>query len=216
MNKATADNQNDVSHPLHYTWVFWFMHRVPGAKITNYEDSMKRIAQFSTASRRKKRNAQMSRMRLSSASMIFTIEDFWAVYSHLRRPFELPTVSDYHLFKYGVRPVWEDGANINGGKWIVRLKKGLASRYWENLVLAIIGDQFEVKDEICGAVLSIRSSEDIISVWNKTALNNRINLRIRDTIKRVLALPSETVMEYKSHNDALRDRSSFRNTDVFR
>lgn len=38
------------------------------------------------------------------------------------------------MFRQGVRPVWEDAANINGGKWIVRLKKGLASRYWENLV----------------------------------------------------------------------------------
>lgn len=46
-------------------------------------------------------------------------------------------------------------------------------------VLAIIGEQFDVNDEICGAVLSIRSSEDIISVWNKTSSNARINLKIR-------------------------------------
>lgn len=38
----------------------------------------------------------------------------------------------------------------------------------------------------------------------------------RDTIKKVLSLPADTVMEYKSHNDALKDRSSFRNTDIFR
>lgn len=46
-------------------------------------------------------------------------------------------------------------------------------------LLAIVGEQFDVGDEICGAVLSIRSSEDIISVWNKTAANGRINLKIR-------------------------------------
>ena len=28
----------------------------------------------------------------------------------------------------------QDTMNVNGGKWIVRLKKGLASRYWESLV----------------------------------------------------------------------------------
>lgn len=83
-------------------------------------------------------------------------------------------------------------------------------------MLAIIGDQFDVDDEICGAVLSIRGSEDIISVWNKTSSNGKINLKIRDTIKRHLNLPAETTMEYKTHNDALRDKSSFRNTDVFR
>ncbi|RHZ79232.1 hypothetical protein Glove_150g30 [Diversispora epigaea] len=179
-------------HPLHFTWVFWFMHRIPGSKILNYESSMKKIAAFSS------------------------IEDFWAVYSHLRRPHELPNISDYHLFKQGVRPVWEDDTNINGGKWIVRLKKGLASRYWESLVMAVIGDQFDVGTEICGAVLSIRSSEDILSLWNQSAHEGRINLKIRDTMKRVLNLPSETIMEYKTHNDALKDNSSFRNTDVFR
>ncbi|CAG8470702.1 2925_t:CDS:2 [Paraglomus brasilianum] len=179
-------------HPLHFTWVFWFMHRAPGSKITNYEQSMKKIAAFSS------------------------IEDFWAVYSHLRRPHGLPNISDYHLFKQGVRPVWEDVTNINGGKWIVRLRKGLASRYWESLVMAVIGDQFDVGTEICGAVLSIRSSEDILSLWNQSAREGRINLKIRDTMKRVLNLPPDTIMEYKSHTDAMKDNSSFRNTDVFR
>lgn len=67
------------------------------------------------------------------------------------------------------------------------MKKGLASRYWESLVLAIIGEQFDVEDEICGAVLSIRSSEDIISVWNKTSSNGRINLKIRSASNKLYA-----------------------------
>lgn len=37
-------------HPLHFTWVFWFMHRPPGAKILNYESSMKKIAAFASVS----------------------------------------------------------------------------------------------------------------------------------------------------------------------
>ncbi|GJJ69518.1 translation initiation factor 4E [Entomortierella parvispora] len=194
---ASSGQQQQLStgseiHPLHFNWVFWFMHRAPGSRILNYESAMKRIASFGS------------------------VEDFWAVYSHLRRPHELPHVSDYHLFKQGVRPVWEDATNINGGKWIVRLKKGLASRYWENLVMAVIGDQFDVGTEICGAVLSIRGGEDILSLWNQSAHEGRINLKIRDTMKRVLNLPADTIMEYKTHNDALKDNTSFRNTDVFR
>jgi hypothetical protein len=31
--------------------------------------------------------------------------------------------------------------NMNGGKWIVRLKKGLASRYWESLVSFLLMTQ---------------------------------------------------------------------------
>jgi translation initiation factor 4E len=38
----------------------------------------------------------------------------------------------------------------------VCLKKGLANRCWENLILAILGEQFMVGEEICGAVISVR------------------------------------------------------------
>jgi Eukaryotic initiation factor 4E len=51
---------------------------------------------------------------------------------------------------------WQDEANHAGGKWIIRLKKGLASRCWENLILAMLGEQFMVGEEICGAVISVR------------------------------------------------------------
>uniref|UniRef100_A0A8C4QWP0 Eukaryotic translation initiation factor 4E family member 2 n=1 Tax=Eptatretus burgeri TaxID=7764 RepID=A0A8C4QWP0_EPTBU len=109
-----------------------------------------------------------------------------------------------------------DEANKNGGKWIVRLRKGLASRCWENLILAMLGEQFMVGEEICGAVVSIRFQEDIISIWNKTASDHATTSRIRDTLRRVLNLPPNTVMEYKTHTDSIKDNSSFRNTELFR
>ena len=99
----------------------------------------------------------------------------------------------------------------------MRLKKGLASRYWEEVILALIGCQFTgiPSDEVCGAVVSIRYSEDIVSVWNKT--NDReITDRLRDGIKRVLQLPGFVHMEYKPHETSLADKSSFRNTQVWK
>ena len=109
------------------------------------------------------------------------------------------------------RPVWEDAVNINGGKWIVRLKKGVADRIWEDIVMAIIGDQFDecnvpsVVDgtseereedelngsgkilsmssnsdpEICGCTLSVRESEDILSIWNKDGTDSKVRQKIR-------------------------------------
>jgi translation initiation factor 4E len=73
------------------------------------------------------------------------------------------------------RPVWEDPLNLPGGKWIVRLRKGVADRIWEDLVLALIGDQFagvaqpheDAWPEICGCTISVRQNEDILSVWNR-------------------------------------------------
>lgn len=46
-------------------------------------------------------------------------------------------------------------------------------------LLAIIGEQFIVGNEICGAVISIRGSEDIISLWNRTASDSTITIGIR-------------------------------------
>lgn len=134
-------SQPDI-HPLKNVWVVWY--RSPGNKFQDYEKSTQKIAYFGT------------------------VEEFWCVYSHLRRPNNLPHVSDYHLFKKGIRPVWEDKENKKGGKWNIRLRKGVSTRYWEDLVLAIVGDQFgDAGEDLCGAVLSIRGNEDVLSVWTR-------------------------------------------------
>lgn len=109
---------------------------------------------------------------------IATAEDFWKVYVHLKRPSTLPTVSDYHFFREGIRPVWEDEENKRGGKWIIRLKKGVSDRYWEDLLLNMVGDQFfDAGSEICGAVVSVRSNEDVISIWTKFDGGKNIKIR---------------------------------------
>jgi len=118
------------------------------------------------------------------------------------------------MFKKGIKPVWEDTANCKGGKWILRLKKGLSSRIWENLLLAIIGEQFLVGNEILGCVCSVRNQEDIISLWNKTADSQPIINRIRDTMRRLLNLPANAIIEYKKHDDCLKDQSSYRHTNA--
>jgi translation initiation factor 4E len=139
-------------HGLKSTWIVWY--RPPTPKYSDYEKSTVPLAS------------------------IASVESFWAVYSHLKRPSLLPTVSDYHIFKKGIRPVWEDEANKRGGKWIVRLKKGVADRYWEDLLLALVGDQFaEAGDEVCGAVLSVRGGEDVLSVWTKNDGGRNIKIR---------------------------------------
>ena len=57
------------------------------------------------------------------------------------------------------------------------------------LLLAIVGEQFDVGNEICGAKLSIRFSEDIISLWNRNADNNDANGKIHDQMRRSMGLP---------------------------
>ena len=92
--------------------------------------------------------------------------------------------------------------NLSGGKWIIRLRKGVADRLWEDLVLAVIGDQFDgVVDsaeagsahadgnadgvppgewpEICGCTISVRQNEDIISLWNRHDSNAKSKEKIK-------------------------------------
>jgi translation initiation factor 4E len=59
-------------------------------------------------------------------------------------------------------------------RWIVRLRKGLVDRMWEELVMAAIGerlledqeDQY-ASDDVCGCVVSVRKDEDLLSVWHR-------------------------------------------------
>ena len=43
-----------------------------------------------------------------------TAEDFYALYNHIQRA-EKIRETDFHLFKSGIRPAWEDAANKHGG-----------------------------------------------------------------------------------------------------
>ncbi|XP_071912040.1 eukaryotic translation initiation factor NCBP-like [Coffea arabica] len=98
-------------HPLKHKFVFWYTRRTPGVRTqASYEDNIKKIVDFST------------------------VEGFWVCYCHLARPSSLPSPTDLHLFKEGIRPLWEDSANCNGGKWIIRFKKAVSGRFWEDLV----------------------------------------------------------------------------------
>lgn len=38
----------------------------------------------------------------------------------------------------------------------------------------MVGDQLDYGDNICGAVLSIRFSEDILSVWNRNSADHQV------------------------------------------
>ena len=45
--------------------------------------------------------------------------------------------------------------------------------------LAVIGEQFGVGREICGIVISVRMTEDIIAVWTRSAADRGVVLKIR-------------------------------------
>ena len=71
----------------------------------------------------------------------------------------------------------------------MRLKKGVVDRYWEDLLLALVGDQFlDAGEEVTGAVLSVRNGEDVLSVW--TRLDGGKNIRIRSVFSNSPVTPT--------------------------
>ena len=56
----------------------------------------------------------------------------------MKRPHELKQC-DISIFRSDIQPFWEDEMNKEGGTWIVRIKKNMLSRAWEQLILVMIG-----------------------------------------------------------------------------
>ena len=119
----------DQTHPLQFPWTFTYFKKMANK---GYEENTSTLGTTKTV---RARQGHSRKQPLLSKVAPPQVEDFWRLYVHLRRPIDdRPTVCDYHVFREGIKPMWEDETNVNGGKWIVRLKKGVAARYWEDLV----------------------------------------------------------------------------------
>ncbi|CAI7791083.1 unnamed protein product [Closterium sp. NIES-54] len=81
-------------------------------------------------------------------------------------------------------------------------------------LMAVVGEQLEGAEEVCGVVLSVRFGEDILSIWNRSAPHSLARDRLCESIRKHLGLPPSYTMEYKPHDASLKDHSSYRNTWV--
>ncbi|KAG8928053.1 hypothetical protein FRC02_007416 [Tulasnella sp. 418] len=114
-----------------------------------------------------------------------TVEGFCRYFNWLKPPSQLERNSNYHMFKDGIKPMWEDKANANGGKWVLTMKSNpaLLDRCWSWLTMALVGEELDERDEICGAVVSLRAKIDRIQLW----------LRMKDDIERINSIGKKLV-----------------------
>lgn len=144
---------------------------------------------------------------------IDTVEDFWGLYNNVLAASKLPAGANYHFFKDGIEPKWEDPENEKGGKWLITLppkaRGEQLDKLWLWTLLACIGEQFEDADEICGAVVSVRRQANKIALWTRTCANEAAQMRIGRTLKQALELPDNMVIGYQSHADAMKKSSSY-------
>lgn len=137
-----------------------------------------------------------------------TVEEFWAVYNHIQLSSKLSPGHDYALFRAGTRPAWEDEANKAGGRWMLSLNakqhrvKDL-DRLWLELMLLIIGEDFDTPDQsslVVGAVVSIRFKEDRIALWTGDASRGLEQQSVGTQFKTRLGVGS--TISFERHADA--------------
>ena len=101
--------------PLKYAWNFYFDKHSEGSSYDNRLTLMK--------------------------EGIVTLKPFWSTLNNF--PMDKLNMKDsVHFFKRGVKPVWEDSRNINGGCWIFRVQKQKSQQFWEEVLMLAVGEQF--------------------------------------------------------------------------
>ncbi|AEO70225.1 9e08ce28-c64c-405f-ad03-7f2a46dc87ff [Thermothielavioides terrestris] len=202
------DNFN-VKHPLSCRWTLWFTKPASG-KGDNWNDLLKEVITFES------------------------VEEFWGVYNNIAPVSELALKSDYHLFKEGVRPEWEDPQNKHGGKWSFQFKEKRSvniDELWLHTMLAAIGETLEDEEdgEVMGVVVNVRKAFYRIGVWTRTTgrhipgrgdadvaggkgrsaeKGKEILMSIGRRFKNVLKLPPNEMLEFSGHTDSAHSGST--------
>ncbi|KAJ0960259.1 hypothetical protein J5N97_001934, partial [Dioscorea zingiberensis] len=130
-----------------------------------------------------------------------TVEEFWgsqAVYG-----------DGPPLFQNKIEPKWEDPVCANGGKWTLTFTKGKSDHPWLHTLLALIGEQFDHGDEICGAVVNVRTRQEKIAIWTKNAANEPAQMSIGKQWKGFL--DNNETIGFIFHDDARRQERGAKN-----
>jgi len=78
------------------------------------------------------------------ADTVPDIATFYKIYNNF--PWESLALKDgVHFFRTGVKPLWEDEENLDGGCWVVKVRKdeGKALKTWEELCLMVCGGELQ-------------------------------------------------------------------------
>eukprot|EP00761_Pharyngomonas_kirbyi_P012545 gb/GECH01012572.1/.p1 GENE.gb/GECH01012572.1/~~gb/GECH01012572.1/.p1 ORF type:complete len:218 (+),score=47.37 gb/GECH01012572.1/:1-654(+) len=180
-------NNVDLSqtHRLHTPWTLWYDNPKKKTK-SSYQKNLRKVYTCET------------------------VEDFWSVFNFIMQPSQLPLGSNYHLFRSGIHPSWEDPANDDGGAWNapVGTRRDLnEDEVWLNAALACIGEHFDDGDSVCGIVLSVRSGDkDRLQLWTSRC-EMPVAKRIGEQWRSALGFPDGFKVRYLRHNDAAQSRT---------
>ena len=129
--------------------------------------------------------------RLILLASVSDIKSFWSLFNNFDLAL-LPLRDSIHLFKRGVKPIWEDPRNLRGGAWTFRVPKTLAPEFWKVVCMLAIGEALQAaveeegvtsfRDDICGVSLGVRYGSCLIQVWNRDGGHEAGIQRVLETV----------------------------------
>ncbi|KAK3818596.1 MAG: eukaryotic translation initiation factor 4E member 3-like protein [Benniella sp.] len=169
--------------PLRNEWVFWLDKFAANATPAEYTENLKEIADVNT------------------------VQSFWSVYNNITGPENLSLRCSLHFIHKGVKPLWEDPKNERGGAWNFRTAKNHTAVVWRELLMALIGEQFEEtidkKDQIFGLSVSARWNSHIFQIWNMESSlkdNATVMTKVEQILSRFEGIEIISPF-YKAHKD---------------
>jgi hypothetical protein len=134
-----------------------------------------------------------------------TVEDFWCIFSSIRKACELPIGSGFSFFRTGIRPCWEDQSNQYGGRWeftVDIFNRERCSTFWDRTVLMLIAEVFEKVGFICGVSMRVRLLDVKICFWvHANSQSHGKLLEIGKIIKNGVGLCDCFDLRYRTHRD---------------
>ena len=181
--EISSENNQPQKTKLSHKYVFYFRvseeilkNQFPKQTIdtSEYESQVKKISEFDT------------------------IEDFWAIYQHIKKPDDCKQGIEIQMFKENIKPMWEDEFNKNGGKLSLKLNKGYTTIIWEELLLGIIGNILpkEISEGINGIVFSSKKESNILQIWFKD-YNKNYTGELEQCIRDLIQIPNEVPIDIK-------------------
>ena len=107
--------------PLQYHWTFWYDKHsgAESASSTDYDERLYVLYED-----------------------VADIATFYRIYNNY--PWEkIPQRDTVHIFRKGVRPVWEDPENVKGGCWRFRIPKRKAQAFFHEIAILCISSEFQ-------------------------------------------------------------------------
>lgn len=198
LNKSVGDIDSlvipteapDVKSTLRFNWALWLQTESNQQGEFDYQDATKQILTFNT------------------------IETFWNAYNHIPQPSKFlnrekiflqdSPVSALMIFREGVKPEWEDEVNADGGHFQFHWKPkgvepGQLDEFWNNLVLAVVGNTIESEGEFANApiVQGIRFVDKLssqgkqagvrIEIWFSKPVDPRQLQKVRTRLEKAMA-----------------------------